>query len=112
MAFREMEFEKQLSLTNSGLTASDCTIIDGGYAKLGNLVVINVRISVTGANPTISNFPEYAGSNHVVAACLDISASASEDIGTLAVLRTTGSLGVLRATSGHSYVITSCYICS
>lgn len=54
--------------TTSGLTFSNCTFAGGGYFKIGNLVVINMRLVLTSANPypTVSGLPIYDGSANFV----------------------------------------------
>lgn len=50
-------------LSASGLTTENCSIVSGGYAQVGNFVIVNIRV----ANDTSSNyryirgFPSYAG---------------------------------------------------
>ena len=52
------------TLTTQGLVPQHCTIVAGGYAKIGNFVIINLRVShdSSSANATISGFPSYSGS--------------------------------------------------
>lgn len=47
----------KLDYTSAGLTPIRCTIQDGGYAKFGNLVFINIRFTATGTQPQITGFP-------------------------------------------------------
>lgn len=58
------------SLTSTGLTPTNCTITDGGYAKIGNLVIVNMRIvpksgMTASEHIEISGFPAYSGGNRV-----------------------------------------------
>ena len=46
-----------LSQTQTGLTPSNCTIVGGGYTKLGNLVIVNIRFTLTDSAASISGFP-------------------------------------------------------
>ena len=49
------------SYVSSGLTCTGCEIIAGGYTKIGNLVVVCMRIkaTATGNDKLISGFPAY-----------------------------------------------------
>jgi len=48
------------SYTTSGLTPTNCTILGGGYCKIGNLVIVNMRIKFTSTSGvTITGFPAY-----------------------------------------------------
>lgn len=47
-----------LSYTQNGLEASGCTIVGGGYAKLGNIVIVNIRIQATSAGAFVRGFPK------------------------------------------------------
>lgn len=50
------------SYTTSGLTPTNCTIVGGGYCKIGNLVIVNMRIKFTATSGiTITGFPSYGG---------------------------------------------------
>lgn len=59
-----------LSYTSSGLGGSDYSILSGGYAKLGNIVIINIRFSVSRnfstASEIITNFPQSKTSQNAV----------------------------------------------
>lgn len=45
-----------LSYSTDGLTFSSGTILDGGYCKIGNLVIVNMRINVTTTIPAGNTF--------------------------------------------------------
>ena len=47
-----------LSYTTNGLVPSGCTIVGGGYAKLGNIVIVNIRIQVTSVGAFVQGFPK------------------------------------------------------
>ena len=40
----------------SGFSFTDCTYGDGGYFKIGNLIILNIRITVTTASSTTKNY--------------------------------------------------------
>lgn len=71
MALVPMEFEDNgLSYTTSGLTPTNCTIVSGGYCKIGNLVIVNVRLTATAESGVqIAGFPSY--SNKASAGVID-----------------------------------------
>lgn len=46
-----------LSYTQQGLNAVNCTIINGGYAKFGNIVIVNIRFTITAVAPHVDGFP-------------------------------------------------------
>lgn len=47
-----------LSYTKNGLVPGNCTIVGGGYAKLGNIVIVNIRINATSAGALVQGFPK------------------------------------------------------
>ena len=52
------DYLNNLSYSKSGLTPNEnCTIKAGGYAKLGNFVIVNIRIDVTANGASVSGFP-------------------------------------------------------
>lgn len=63
-----------LSYTNNGLVTTGCTIVGGGYAKLGNIVIVNIRIQVTSVGAVVQGFPK-----PVLAASVPMVASAGYD---------------------------------
>lgn len=52
------DYLNNLSYSKSGLNPNEkCTIKAGGYAKLGNLVIVNIRLDVTANGASVSGFP-------------------------------------------------------
>ena len=52
------DYFNNLSYSKSALTPNEsCTIKAGGYAKLGNLVIVNIRLDVTANGATVNGFP-------------------------------------------------------
>lgn len=50
--------DNSFSYTTSGLTPTNCTINAGGYCKIGNLVIVNMRITaLADSNVQITGFP-------------------------------------------------------
>lgn len=83
-----------LSYSTQGLSYYRCTNAGGGYVKVGNLVIINIRLVVTTAAAVVSGLPKpFTNStyNSVGGASYD---TANESVGTFYVdnngdLRTT-----------------------
>lgn len=42
---------------NSGLSATGCTIGDGGYVTIGKTIIVNIKFTITASYATISGFP-------------------------------------------------------
>ena len=61
----------RLSHSTSGLSTSGCTLESGGYTKLSNIVIVNMRIKLTsavsGAFYPVSGLPSPLGSINNVA---------------------------------------------
>lgn len=47
-----------LSLTSSGLTTERCSIVSGGYATFGNIVFVNMRVSLSSTAASITGLPK------------------------------------------------------
>lgn len=96
-----------LSLTQDGLTTSNCNIMAGGYVKIGQLVVVNMRIKQTGgANFYVRGFPTYTSiANRVAASIVDTDTNAPIGTG----IATNGELGYASSTT-HQYIISATYI--
>lgn len=95
------------NLTATGLSFSNCELVSGGYVKIGNLVIINMRISATNVerNKHITGFPGYSDQNRVSMSCLDY---ATNKLIPCAV-DTNGDLGIY-TTETNGYMISGCYI--
>ena len=96
------------SLKNSGLTPTYCSITEGGYYKIGNIVIVQMRISNSSdvQNRLISGFPPYSGVyNHVVLTGLDYETLINVPV----TIDTDGILTVMDTTS-NGVIITGCYI--
>lgn len=82
------------------VTSGSCIIQQGGYAQIGKLVIVNMRLNVTGtAEINISGFPEVNDEgNHMVA----VSSSVPTDIrgGVLS----TGVLTLTTSSTGTRYI--------
>ena len=42
---------------STGLTTNNCSIVYGGYVTIGNLIIVNIRFTISGTGATISGFP-------------------------------------------------------
>lgn len=90
-------------------TPSGITRQNGGYTKIGNLIVVNVRLNLTSgvASETdiISGFPSPIGLNNIVAVTLNKDA--------YAVMTTSGSIRVVgNALTSGVVLATTCYLTS
>lgn len=96
-----------LSLTQDGLTTSNCTIMAGGYVKIGQLVVVSLRVQQTGgANFFVRGFPTYtSGTNRVPVSMVDVDTNTPIGTG----IATNGELGYASSTT-HQYIISAVYI--
>ena len=98
-------------LTSTGLTASKCTIVSGGYAKIGNLVIVQIRVSNSSEaeNRIITGFPAY---NSISQNCVEMTAS---DYITSDRVRTNiepnGTMTIY-STNTNGEFITGCYLCT
>ena len=58
MALIPMEFEEDASYSTTGLSYTNCTRQNGGYAKIGNLCVVNMELKASSeSNLVIEGFP-------------------------------------------------------
>lgn len=111
MAKTPVEYEEYVTLTRTGLTPNGCTINRGGYAKIGNLVIINLRITKTASGQcTVSGFPAYAssGDNFVALTAVDVSSNNSP-LG--CIMRVHGEITITSSSSSGTFAISGCYIC-
>lgn len=96
------------ALNSNGLTPTYCSITEGGYYKIGNIVIVQMRISNSSdvQNRLISGFPPYSGVyNHVVLTGLDYETLINVPV----TIDTDGILTVMDTTS-NGVIITGCYI--
>lgn len=97
------------SLSTAGLTFTDCSYKSGGYAVIGNLVVVNMRITNDNNSnvSVIEGFPTYSGSyNHVVMSAVNGSTNAL----VLASMARTGALSILNNSGNVDTIISGSYI--
>ena len=105
------------SLTQTGLTTSNCTIEYGGYARIGNIVILNFRITTTATasqNSTlISGFPTYTTSGAVNNAVGVLAENISDHTYLDCYINKSGNLiNALNVASGKTILLTGVYICS
>lgn len=89
------------SYITTGLTTENCTIKEGGYCKIGNLVIVNMRLTKSESGAMrVAGLPTYGDSNtpNIVPASAynmtdethsDITYSAINSLGVLSILSTT-----------------------
>ena len=105
------------SYTTSGLSYTNCSYIDGGYSKVGDIVIVNIRIKVTAVSPSISGFPSYrsktTNNKNIVSASIYNSNNVNET-GLCCILKAGSSgaeLNLYKATVDNEYAISTVYIC-
>lgn len=99
-----------LQYTTEGLTTSNCVINNGGYYRIGNIIIVNMRINptVTGLNSFVSGLPKASVNGTTLAI-----GNTTDGTGTAYFASVSGS-GVLRAnipTANKNYSIGGIYIC-
>jgi len=101
------------SYSNSGLTFTDCALVVGGYAKCGNIVIINMRLSVTSASPKINGFPAYGqqlSSNKNAVSCSMSDSSNTLPSGAESYLTYSGELRLYNCNTSNEYIVSTVYI--
>lgn len=96
-------------MTDSGLTFTNCTYRAGGYVKIGNLVIVNLRVSQTQGNfIKIEGFPSYSGIyNLATVTVLD----ANDDTVKAPTMQSNGTIQ-FNVSGTDTFIIGGCYICS
>ena len=66
--------------TTDGLSFTKCTLDRGGYYRLGNIVIVALRVNISEGGASITGFPNYGAvtnnNNMVIAAAYNYSAAA------------------------------------
>ena len=103
-----------LSYISSGLTVNNGTLQAGGYCKIGNLVIVNIRIKATTSNSsvTISGLPTYstkATTNLIPCTCSNFSDSKPA----YASVLQNGNCSILSTDviADKVYVVSAVYLC-
>lgn len=101
--------EPKLSYTENGLSFVNCTYVSGGYAKFGNIVIVNIRVTCTSTSYfDINGLPASKGLN-VSANALNMTDDNPTNlysmVGVTGSCRTKGSL-----ISGKQYSISATYL--
>lgn len=109
-AIVEVNTKLNTPLTSSGLVPTNCSILGGGYAKIGKHVVVNMRVQkTTGTALYIDGLPSYTGENKVIALAMDID-TANNDLSGGSLLAS-GQIR-LNTTQNHTFVINAEYVCN
>ena len=98
--------------SSSGLTPSNCTIVLGGYHKIGKFVVINMRINKSAASGvSISGFPRPAIADSYAAVSV-FGYDSSNEKAAFAYISQYGSLNFPSSYSDTGNIILNCtYMC-
>ena len=113
MGGKPIEKRDILSYTKDGLTTSKCVIEDGGYAKLGNLVIVNLRIKFTettstGAMTIMSGLPQSITNTNNVA----FSNNRTNDVVNTQLNGTSLQLGLANSIAANQLLFVSgAYLC-
>ena len=96
-------------LSASGLTFEYCTLVTGGYAEIGNLVVINLRITFDGSSSTrrIRGLPGYTSTAQRVVLNL---VNASSNTLSFAAVNYNGVMTLVPTTSNADFIVSGSYI--
>lgn len=98
----------------TGLTVENCTIVAGGYCKIGKLVIVNIRATKTDTGLLkISGFPAYtnrSATNIVPAAVFNMTDETLSDISYCAI-NAAGVLTVKSSSTNKDMAISVSYLC-
>ena len=104
-----------LTYSTSGLSFSSGTILDGGYCKVGNLVIVNMRINVTTSIPAgnsfMSGFPPALSTLSSTTGFVAF-ASSNPNISVSMQVRGTLVNGGSGQTMSGAYMISGTYLCA
>lgn len=57
--------------TSTGLTPQNCTLTGGGFARMGNTIIVNLRIRASAANQcNINGFPAGIAGNNIISCAI------------------------------------------
>lgn len=98
-----------MAYSTTGLSYTNCTYVAGGYCKIGSLVIVNMRITITGAIATsvvfITGFPKPIDENTNMV-------QVSNNVNGGFTLKTDGSLsnGSTGLSSGNAVLFSVAYL--
>lgn len=104
--------------STSGLTCTKCSISSGGYAKIGNLVVVNIRFKPTVTTTdqlSISGFPKVNATANVVGGIFYQNSSSimrGFNLTTAGILNIFSGQNTSNAWTTDNSIIQFCYITS
>lgn len=98
----------------TGLTTENCTIVAGGFCKIGKLVIVNIRATKIDAGLLkISGFPAYtnrSASNMVPAAAFNMTDETLSDISYCAI-NAAGVLTIKSSSTNKDMAVSVVYLC-
>ena len=110
MTNKELTAQFPTKYTSTGLTITNGTISEGGYCKIGNVVLVNIRLQATetGSVVDIVGLPTYTGANKVVCS----GANFSDDISAYAYITNGGHLFIKASdvVASKNYVVSGMYL--
>lgn len=99
--------------TINGLTFDGVAYLSGGYRKIVNLVVINIRFSSLGASGSINGFPTYTAPSAYTVPCLVNGIGNNKGPNNYCGLITSsGAIGIYNLESNKIYALNATYICN
>ena len=111
-----MEHVENGSYISSDLTPTNCTIVDGGYCKLGaNTVIVNIRIKVTAnGSVSITGFPQYSNkaSQNIVASLTQSIGVATPTVKMFFMYSNGQLVSNTSLSENEAYMISFIYICN
>ena len=101
------------SYSTTGISYSDCTYMDGGYAKIGKLVIFNIRVTIGTASSTTKRYMTLSSSiapvNTVALNCVNT----SDDVtGIFASIGADGKLYLKNTTASKTHTIAGIWLTS
>ena len=100
--------------TTSGMTLTNCTLVSGGYFKIGNVCVFNMRIKSNGGIAEINGLPNYNGLM-VNAYSVPINVYCNNDFSNrlgCGYVDSTGKVTIRALTENNDYSISATYLCN
>jgi len=100
------------SYSTDGLTYSGCSLVDGGYVRVGNIIILNIRVEISTASSATRAYitlPSNLKPKTVVALT---AFNSSDDLTPIyAIANTNGSIYLKGTTANKAFSISGVWIC-
>lgn len=94
--------------TSTGLTPQNCTLTGGGFARMGNTIIVNLRIRASAANQcNINGFPAGIAGNNIISCAIMKTSDRTSKGGYISV---EGLLSTQALEVDSEYVISTVYL--